>query len=62
MSAAMLTEGGLTPTAFFHPATIALEIALGLAVAIGGLMARLETSLFFKNVAVRRGADLHRGG
>lgn len=81
MSAAMLTQGGLTPTAFFHPATIAFEISLGLAVALGGriavpacavlvvftavvnviyhpfwefdgLMARLETSLFFKNAAV----------
>ena len=81
MSVGMLVEGGLTPTWFFHPATIAFEIALGLAVAIGGrfavpacvllvvftaavnviyhpfwefdgLMLRLETSLFFKNVAV----------
>jgi uncharacterized membrane protein YphA (DoxX/SURF4 family) len=81
MSVGMLEEGGLTPTAFFHPASIALEIGLGLAVAVGGriavpacaalvvftaavnviyhpfwefdgLMARLETSLFFKNVAV----------
>ena len=81
MSKAMLTDGGLTPTAFFHPATIIFEIGLGLAVAAGGrlaipacaalviftavvnviyhpfwqfdgLMLRLETSLFFKNVAV----------
>lgn len=81
MSVSMLQEGGLTPTAFFHPASIALEIGLGLAVAWGGriavpacavlvvftgvvnviyhpfwefdgMMARLETSLFFKNVAV----------
>ncbi len=81
MSVGMLVEGGLTPTWFFHPASIAFEIAMGLAVAIGGriavpacvllggftavvnviyhpfwefdgLMLRLETSLFFKNVAV----------
>lgn len=81
MSIGMLEDGGLTPTAFFHPASIAFEIGLGLAVAIGGriavpacvalviftaavnaiyhpfwefdgLMARLETSLFFKNAAV----------
>ncbi len=81
MSTALLIQAGLTPTAFFHPATIAFEIGLGLAVAIGGrvavpacaalviftavvnvlyhpfwefdgLMARLETSLFFKNAAV----------
>lgn len=77
----MLQEGGLTPVAFFHPATVALEIGFGLMVAIGGriavpacfaliiftlaanviyhpfwemdgLMARLEISLFFKNMAV----------
>ncbi len=81
MSIGMLEDGGLTPTAFFHPASIAFEIGLGLAVAVGGriaapaclalvaftivvniiyhpfwqfdgLMARLETSLFFKNIAV----------
>ena len=81
MSVGMLVEGGLTPTSFFHPATIVFEVALGLAVAAGGriavpacaalvaftavvnviyhpfwefdgLMLRLETSLFFKNVAV----------
>lgn len=81
MSIGMLEDGGLSPTAFFHPASIVLEIGLGLAVAWGGriavpacaalvvftgvvnvlyhpfwqfdgLMARLETSLFFKNVAV----------
>lgn len=81
MANGMLQEGGLTPTAFFYPATIALEIGFGLMVAIGGriavpacfaliiftlaanviyhpfwemdgLMARLEISLFFKNIAV----------
>lgn len=81
MSIGMLEDGGLTPIAFFLPASIVLEVGLGLAVAVGGrtavpacialviftivvnviyhpfwefdgLMARLETSLFFKNVAV----------
>ncbi len=39
LSVGMLEEGGLTPTAFFHPATIALELCLGVAVAVGGRIA-----------------------